>query len=405
MPFHDSAAFNAALELSDTIRSTLTNFGANLRQSGLAKVFEDIPQFVVVGAQSSGKSSTLSRVSGIEFPTDSGRCTRIATLLKLRRAGDDDDDDAPPRVRLRGKKSGETIDEEFNTDGASVTDLIHRAQNRALELFPDENFVESLEIEVAKTGPKLPNVTLVDLPGLIAPRPNDPTPETVERIVKRYANMPGSLILNVVPAEQDYDTGLGKGIVDPLRTKTIFVITKFDLLHTQGPKNTQQRMSQIMRETDGAAARVVALGCVGEGTTEAAELAKFDDGVLGDFDPQDLLRGKDMLAAAIEDCMSEHLRRQMPKLEAAVEHEIEKRERRVAQIEPREPVELMAEAAHQIRTSLNARSKLRQDLFRDLRDNMMDTLKKAGGVRSCRACVRACVCRCVTLAADYNTCT
>lgn len=43
-------------------------------------------QLVVVGDQSSGKSSLLDSLSGIPFPKDSSLCTRHATQITSRRA-------------------------------------------------------------------------------------------------------------------------------------------------------------------------------------------------------------------------------------------------------------------------------------------------------------------------------
>jgi len=46
----------------------------------------DLPQLVVVGDQSSGKSSVLEGITGLPFPRDSGLCTRFATQITFRRA-------------------------------------------------------------------------------------------------------------------------------------------------------------------------------------------------------------------------------------------------------------------------------------------------------------------------------
>jgi len=46
----------------------------------------DLPQLVVVGDQSSGKSSVLEGITGLPFPRDSGLCTRFATQSTFRRA-------------------------------------------------------------------------------------------------------------------------------------------------------------------------------------------------------------------------------------------------------------------------------------------------------------------------------
>ena len=46
----------------------------------------DLPQLVVVGHQSSGKSSVLAGATGLPFPRDSSLCTRFATQIIFRRA-------------------------------------------------------------------------------------------------------------------------------------------------------------------------------------------------------------------------------------------------------------------------------------------------------------------------------
>src|SRR3954469_10223284 len=45
-----------------------------------------LPQIVVVGDQSAGKSSVLEAITGTPFPRDAGACTRFATEIRLRRS-------------------------------------------------------------------------------------------------------------------------------------------------------------------------------------------------------------------------------------------------------------------------------------------------------------------------------
>lgn len=45
-----------------------------------------LPQLVVVGDQSSGKSSVLEGLTELPFPRDSGLCTRFATQIIFRRS-------------------------------------------------------------------------------------------------------------------------------------------------------------------------------------------------------------------------------------------------------------------------------------------------------------------------------
>src|ERR1700759_2426709 len=56
----------------------------------------DLPQIVVVGSQSSGKSSVLENIVGRDFlPRGSGIVTRRPLILQLINIPPDDDDDEP----------------------------------------------------------------------------------------------------------------------------------------------------------------------------------------------------------------------------------------------------------------------------------------------------------------------
>ncbi len=68
-------------------------------------------------------------------------------------------------------------------------------------------FISDHTIEVAVNGTDLPNITLVDLPGFHTA--NDEDSQVVNDMVRRYVQMPGTLVLHVVKADQDYASVLG----------------------------------------------------------------------------------------------------------------------------------------------------------------------------------------------------
>src|SRR3954471_7826018 len=55
-----------------------------LRSQGVSH-YVDLPEIIVCGDQSAGKSSVLEAISRMPFPTKDGLCTRFATELVLRR--------------------------------------------------------------------------------------------------------------------------------------------------------------------------------------------------------------------------------------------------------------------------------------------------------------------------------
>ena len=79
-PFHTEALNGLCskdqLDLLDSIDC--------LRSQGISH-YVSLPQIIVCGDQSSGKSSVLEAISGVPFPTKSNLCTRFPIELVLRK--------------------------------------------------------------------------------------------------------------------------------------------------------------------------------------------------------------------------------------------------------------------------------------------------------------------------------
>jgi hypothetical protein len=88
---------------------------AQVRKCGLESILS-LPQLVVCGDQSAGKSSVLEALTEIPFPRNDNLCTRFATEIILRRAPNDTltikiipDDQRPPQEQTKIKDFSESI--------------------------------------------------------------------------------------------------------------------------------------------------------------------------------------------------------------------------------------------------------------------------------------------------------
>jgi hypothetical protein len=76
----DGEGSNFGLASPDLLKKIDRLFTCNVGE------YVDLPQLVVVGDQSSGKSSVLEALTNLPFPRESGLCTRFATQITFRRS-------------------------------------------------------------------------------------------------------------------------------------------------------------------------------------------------------------------------------------------------------------------------------------------------------------------------------
>jgi hypothetical protein len=90
-----------------------------LRRSGLSAHLQ-LPQIVVCGDQSSGKSSVLEAITEIPFPRKENLCTRFATEISMRRDVEEsisckiNPDDARPEAEQRKLRNFSKAINDFN---------------------------------------------------------------------------------------------------------------------------------------------------------------------------------------------------------------------------------------------------------------------------------------------------
>lgn len=184
----------------------------------------DLPQIIVVGCQSSGKSSVLEAIVGRDFlPRGAGIVTRRPLVLQLVHVGPNDEQYGE-FLHLPGKKFKNFSD--IRTEIQAETDRSTGSNKN----------VSSQPINLCIRDSSVPNLTMVDLPGLTKVAVADQDKSVVEMIhgmVMQFAMKPSSLILAVTPANQDLansDSLLLASQVDPAGDRTIGVLTKVDLM-------------------------------------------------------------------------------------------------------------------------------------------------------------------------------
>lgn len=181
------------------------------------------PRIVVVGAQSSGKSSVLESLVGKDFlPRGTGIVTRRPLILQL------ENSKSFPEYGLFDHKSG-----------VKFTDFSHILREIEVEterLVGKKNGISDEPIRLKITSPNVIDITLVDLPGLtknpIGDQPHNIC-KLIEDMVLRFIRDENSIILAVTAANNDLATSDSLNIarqVDPSGLRTLGVITKVDLM-------------------------------------------------------------------------------------------------------------------------------------------------------------------------------
>ncbi|KAI8988664.1 P-loop containing nucleoside triphosphate hydrolase protein, partial [Pilobolus umbonatus] len=181
-----------------------------------------LPSIVVVGSQSSGKSSVLEAIVGHEFlPKGSNMVTRRPIELTLIHTPNQQEEYGEfPQLGL-----GKIHD--FKKVQKTLVDL-----NLAVS---ETECVSDKPIELRVYSPNVPDLTLIDLPGYIQIS-NRNQPETlktkIEDLCEKYVRGP-NIILAVCSANVDLANSPALKASrkwDPLGLRTIGVITKMDLV-------------------------------------------------------------------------------------------------------------------------------------------------------------------------------
>ncbi|KAE8334092.1 P-loop containing nucleoside triphosphate hydrolase protein, partial [Aspergillus arachidicola] len=251
----DSGQARNGLGLVSSKTSERLNQVDRIRANGVGDHIA-LPQLVVCGDQSAGKSSVLEGISGIPFPRQDGVCTRFATEIILRHELKYRRNTAtiiPHISRSEDERARLSAFHREVTDIGQLPGIIDEAARLmgvqgANELADAPTFAaDVLRLEVV--GDTGLHLTLVDLPGLISVSENEDDLKLVNDLVNSYLENSRTIILAVVPASSDVDT---QSIIQRARRydkdglRTVGIITKPDLIND----GTEARVARLANNAD-----------------------------------------------------------------------------------------------------------------------------------------------------------
>ncbi|KAK4095861.1 hypothetical protein N658DRAFT_385912, partial [Parathielavia hyrcaniae] len=174
----------------------------------------DLPQIIVCGAQSAGKSSVLESLVQVPFPRgDNNICTRYVTKVTMLQ------EDTPSiRVRIHPssdrpeaevKELSDLLWHEKNPEdyAVSLAAIMKKAHGHIFTGSAKEAMVTSDILQITVFGPDIRPLQVLDLPGLIEyvgkTSGNDGAPKLIKSMVKSHMAVKQSFILAVIEANRD----------------------------------------------------------------------------------------------------------------------------------------------------------------------------------------------------------
>ena len=200
----------------------------------------ETPQLVVIGNQSSGKSSVLNNIIQMDIlPTGSNMVTRTPLNLQLSKSND------KPRIEFGYYDNGTWINNKkiLLTYPEPLPSEKHAIQNEietlTCKIAGNNKNVSSTPIILKIFHPNIPNLSLIDLPGLTMVACTDQgQPKNIKELIRNmlveYIEKERTLILCVMPARTDLEADPALDLVkeyDPEGKRTIGILTKIDLMN------------------------------------------------------------------------------------------------------------------------------------------------------------------------------
>ncbi|KAF3926374.1 Dynamin [Arthrobotrys entomopaga] len=328
-----------------------------LRELGVNKIL-GLPQVVVTGDQSSGKSSVLEALTGLPLPRSSGLCTRFATEISLRRSVHSKPvviSIKPSHKRGQLTQDQQSIIDKFKkkipeedltadrfldilNEASDVMGIPRPGQRSINPPLGESGFSDDL-LSIQLSGPHHSQFSIIDLPGLIRSVADQQRVEDIELIRDmnmRYIQDNRSIILAVFAANVDVANQevlqLAKS-VDLEGERTLGIITKPDrveagaeveVLRTANNKSYRLTLGYFVVRNRGPSEMELS-----RRDRDSAEREFFSRQKFWNTLPKDRV-GIQSLKEYIGKLIFERFRKDLPKIQSEIEDHIKTCEERLA---------------------------------------------------------------------------
>ncbi|KAE8376604.1 P-loop containing nucleoside triphosphate hydrolase protein [Aspergillus bertholletiae] len=318
-----------------------------LRAIGVGGLVE-LPQLIVCGNQSSGKSSVLEAISRVRFPAKSNICTRFATEVILRRG-------PKPKIKVSiepgDSRTNEAVRQKlrnFTPEAFSSSEdlpmLIEQAKEH-MGINEDDTANSGFSDDVLKveiSGPDKPELTLVDLPGLYYSTSRDQGAKgitIVRNLTEKYMKNTRTIILAVISAKTDYHLQEVLNIAerfDSKRERTLGVVTQPDILEVDSEEESNYlqfiRNEKISLRLGWHALRNRSFETrdISDDARDELEKAFFEQGRWASLSRDNV--GIDSLRRRLSTVLLQHVRRNLPGLITDLRDKIADRQHRLTKL-------------------------------------------------------------------------
>ncbi|KAK0476320.1 P-loop containing nucleoside triphosphate hydrolase protein [Armillaria novae-zelandiae] len=249
-----------------------------LQDLGAGSLLTTLPKIIVIGGQSTGKSSLVEAVSGINVPRDSGTCTRCPMECTMLSSSSTWSCTIYLNVKY-GSDGSELVTSNKIQFGPVITDKdavevwIRRAQAAILcQHRPKEDFMsmgtadlrnlatrdsQMLSfsrniVQVELRDPDLTDLSFIDLPGIIHNAEEETITLVRDLVVSYIEESENTIVLITIPMSDDIEMQAAVKLTkskDPSGDRTIGVLTKPDML-TTGASGARDKWREIILGQD-----------------------------------------------------------------------------------------------------------------------------------------------------------